>query len=300
MKYRVDMRKRIKKAVFPVAGLGTRFLPATKSIPKEMLAVADKPLIQYAVDEAREAGIDEFIFVTSRGKSAIEDFFDYDAILSENLKSKDKAAALDVVMQITKPGDRYFYTRQSEALGLGHAVWCAHQIVGDEPFAVLLPDDLIQAERGCLAQMMDVYNQHGGNVVAIQQIPREQTKSYGVIDPSPDYKDGSLIKVKGLVEKPDPRVAPSNFSIIGRYILQPEVFTYLSEQKRGASNEIQLTDSMVPLIAHQPFHGLQFEGTRYDCGSKLGFLSANISYGLKHPDIQDDLKDFMRRKLNAL
>ncbi|MBP9693329.1 MAG: UTP--glucose-1-phosphate uridylyltransferase GalU [Alphaproteobacteria bacterium] len=294
------MRKKVKKAVFPVAGLGTRFLPATKSIPKEMLAVADKPLIQYAVDEAREAGIDEFIFVTSRGKSAIEDFFDYDAVLSENLKSKGKMDSLDVVMQITKPGDRYFYTRQPEALGLGHAVWCAHQIVGDEPFAVLLPDDLIQAERGCLAQMMDVYNQHGGNVVAIQQVPREQTKSYGVIDPSPDYKDGPLIKVKGLVEKPDPKVAPSNFSIIGRYILQPEVFTYLSEKKRGASNEIQLTDSMIPLIAHQPFHGFQFEGTRYDCGSKLGFLSANISYGLHHPDIQADLRDFMSRKLNAL
>lgn len=291
------MQKTIKKAIFPVAGLGTRFLPATKAIPKEMLAVADKPLIQYAVDEAREAGIEEFVFVTSRGKSAIEDHFDHDHMLYETLRSRGKDDVLRMIENVTKPNDKFYYTRQPEALGLGHAIWCAREFINDEPFAVLLPDDIVHAPKGCLAQMLSVYDEFGGNVVAIQDVPRDATQSYGILDPHHEMPEKRLVKVKGLVEKPKPELAPSTWSIIGRYILQPEIFDHLGKHKRGAGNEIQLTDAMIPLIKDHPFHGYQFEGTRYDCGSKLGFLQANIAYALGHDDIRADLMKFMEAKL---
>lgn len=285
--------KKIRKAIFPVAGLGTRFLPATKAIPKEMLAVADKPLIQYAVDEAREAGIEEFIFVTGRGKGAIEDHFDHDRLLEDTLKSRQKTDMLKIVKSITKPNDRFFFTRQPEALGLGHAIWCAKHLIGDEPFAILSPDDIVFAQKGCLAQMMDIYNQYGGNVVAIQDIPKKMTGSYGVIDPMDSIPEKNLVKVKGLVEKPKPEDAPSTLSIIGRYILQPDVFKHLDKKQLGHGGEIQLTDAMIPLINDHPFFGYQFDGTRYDCGSKIGFLQANIAYALTHDDIKDELVQFM-------
>ncbi|UEM01997.1 UTP--glucose-1-phosphate uridylyltransferase GalU [Skermanella rosea] len=277
------MRKAVRKAVFPVAGLGTRFLPATKAIPKEMLPLVDKPLIQHAVEEARAAGIEDIIFVTSQGKSAIEDHFDINGDLNKVLETRGKLDALEAVRSTEIGSGKLFYTRQQQPLGLGHAVWCARKLVGDEPFAVLLPDDVVLAGTPCLKQMVEAYDDVGGNIVAVVDVPREHTNRYGILDVASD--DGRLAAVKGLVEKPKPEVAPSTLSIIGRYILQPEVFGHLDRQERGAGNEIQLTDSMARLIGNQPFHGLRFEGTRYDCGDRVGFLEANLAFALERPDI---------------
>lgn len=283
---------KIRKAVFPVGGLGTRFLPATKALPKEMLPIVDKPLIQYAVEEAQQAGIEEFIFVTGRGKTAIEDHFDYSYELNESLSSRGRTDMLDLVSSWVPAPGHVAYTRQQEPLGLGHAVWCARHLVGDEPFAVLLADDLIHANTPCLKQMVDLAADTGGNVVAVMDVPREHTKRYGVLDVGED--DGRTATVRGLVEKPDPAEAPSTLSVIGRYILMPKVFDYLSRMERGAGNEIQLTDAMANMIGEHPFHGLRFEGKRYDCGDKLGFLQATVALGLAREDLRDGLSQFLR------
>jgi UTP--glucose-1-phosphate uridylyltransferase len=287
------MAKKVTKAVLPVAGLGTRFLPATKALPKEMLTVVDKPVIQYALEEARAAGIEQFIFVTGRNKTALEDHFDISYELHDTLKQRGK---LDAVAEIERwlpdPGE-VVAVRQQRPLGLGHAVACARHIVGDEPFAVILPDDMVLSEKPCLAQMMEAYEEVGGNLVAVVDVPREQTKRYGILDIEKD--DGRLVSVRGLVEKPEPAAAPSTLSIIGRYILQPQVFKYIAETPRGAGGEIQLTDAMVRLIGTQPFHGLRFEGKRYDCGDKIGFLEANIAFGLARPDVAPALREILHR-----
>ncbi|MGB1547151.1 MAG: UTP--glucose-1-phosphate uridylyltransferase GalU [Alphaproteobacteria bacterium] len=279
------MPKPVRKAVFPVAGLGTRFLPATKVVPKEMLPVVDKPLIQYALEEARAAGIEEFIFVTGPGKEAIEAHFRPDPELSHALQAKGKTEALEAVTNYLPAPERVKFTLQTEPLGLGHAVWCARELVGDEPFAVLLPDDLVLGEVPCLRQLLDTYGEKGGNVVAVMEVPREETRRYGVLKVGQD--DGRLVEVEGLVEKPAPEKAPSTLSIIGRYVLQPEVFASLSEQQRGAGNEIQLTDAMARMIGKRPFHGLRFEGSRFDCGNCLGFLEANIAYTLARHEFRE-------------
>jgi len=278
------MTQPIRKAVFPVGGLGTRFLPATKAMPKEMLPVVDKPLIQYAVEEAQSAGIEEFIFVTGRSKTAIEDHFDHCYELESTLRERGKEAQVVAVNSwMPKPG-QIAYTRQQVPLGLGHAVWCARHLVGEEPFAVLLADDLILADRPCLAQMVEAQRETGGNMVAVMEVPREQTNRYGILDI--DAEAGNLVSVKGLVEKPDPKVAPSNLSIIGRYLLQPEVFEHLARIGRGAGNEIQLTDALAQMIGgNKPFHGFRFAGRRFDCGDKAGFLQANIAFALARPDM---------------
>ena len=286
------MQSKLRKAVFPVGGHGTRFLPATKAVPKEMLPVVDRPLIQYAVEEARAAGIEEFIFVTGRGKSAIEDHFDSAPELADALEAGGKTALLGELNAPVLKAGQISFTRQQAPLGLGHAVWCARHLVGDEPFAVLLPDDLVQAKRPCLAQMVEAYGEVGGNLVAVMDVPREQTNRYGILDVTSD--DGRLAKARGLVEKPKPEDAPSTLSIIGRYILQPEVFRELDKQKTGAGGEIQLTDAMAGTIGELPFHGLRFEGIRYDCGNKAGFLEATVAFALE----RDDLADDMRRILN--
>lgn len=279
------MAKKIRKAVFPVAGMGTRFLPATKAIPKEMLPVVDKPLIQYGVEEALAAGVEEIIFVTGRGKTALEDHFDLNPELERALSERGKQAELAAVRDVVLGAGKLSCVRQSEPLGLGHAVWCARQLVGDEPFAVLLPDDLVLADRPCLAQMVDAYDETGGNVVAVMDVPREHTNRYGILDVGAD--DGRLAEVKGLVEKPDPADAPSTLSIIGRYVLMPEIFGFLDRQERGAGGEIQLTDAMAHMIGNLPFHGLRFEGTRFDCGDKVGFLEANIAFALARDDMRE-------------
>jgi UTP--glucose-1-phosphate uridylyltransferase len=286
------MIKPVRKAVFPVAGLGTRFLPATKAMPKEMLPVVDKPLIQYAVDEARAAGIEELIFVTGRAKSAIEDHFDHSIELEMELKQRGKVEAHDMLhASMPRPGE-ISYTRQQQPLGLGHAVWCARNFIDGEPFAVLLADDLIKAEPGCLKQMVDVYNDVGGNIVAVEDVPREHTNRYGILDVTAD--DGKLAAAGGLVEKPAPEDAPSTLSIIGRYILQPEVFHHLDKQERGAGGEIQLTDAMAKTIGTVPFHGLRFEGKRFDCGSKIGFLEANLAFALEHEEMADQVRGIIK------
>ena len=277
------MKQRIRKAVFPVAGLGTRFLPATKAMPKEMLTLVDRPLIQHAVDEARAAGIEQFIFVTSRGKGPLEDHFDNNNDLKRTLELRNKKQALDLLKTTDIDSGQLLFTRQREPLGLGHAVWCARHLVGNEPFAVLLADDVVLAKKPCLQQMIERYNDVGGNLVAVVDVPREQTNRYGILDI--DNDDGVMAKVKGLVEKPEPAEAPSTLSIIGRYILQPEIFYELEAKKTGAGGEIQLTDSMARLIGKQPFHGLRYEGTRYDCGDKVGFIQANVAFALEHPDM---------------
>ncbi len=287
------MTKRVRKAIFPVGGLGTRFLPATKALPKEMLTVVDKPIIQYAVEEARAAGIEEFIFVTGRGKSAIEDHFDHSYELSETLHKRAKYQELaDITSNMLKPG-QVAYTRQQDPLGLGHAVWCARNLVGDEPVAILLADDLILSDTPCLKQMVDHYKDTGGNLVAVMEVDRQATKSYGVI--APGKVEGPLIEVTGLVEKPEPDQAPSNLAVVGRYILQPEVFRHLDRFERGAGGEIQLTDSMAKLIGVQPFHGVVFDGRRFDCGTRVGFIDANIAYALKRPDMVDRMRDILKR-----
>ena len=287
------MKAPLRKAIFPVGGLGTRFLPATKAIPKEMLPVVDKPLIQYAVEEALAAGIEEFIFVTSRGKTTIEDHFDQAPELQQTLAERGKDDALrDMLSMVMKPGQVSF-TRQQEPIGLGHAVWCARNLVGDEPFAVLLADDLIMADTPCLQQMVEVYAEVGGNLVAAMEVPREHTNRYGILDVQSD--DGRLAQAGGLVEKPKPEEAPSTLSIIGRYILQPAVFAELDRHEVGAGNEIQLTDAMARTIPDIPFHGLRYEGTRFDCGNKAGFLEATVAFALARDDLGADMQDILRR-----
>lgn len=281
--------KPIRKAVFPVGGLGTRFLPATKAIPKEMLPVVDRPLIQYAVDEAREAGIEQMIFVTGRGKSAIEDHFDIAYELETTLSQRGKDDG-GVAGTRFEPG-AVAYVRQQEPIGLGHAVWCARHIVGDEPFAIFLADELMTGKPGCMKQMVEAYERVGGNVVCGYEVPADQTHNYGIVDPGAE--DGDLIEVKGLVEKPAQGTAPSNLMIPGRYILQPDVMRVLEEQERGAGNEIQLTDAMAQMIGTQPFHAYRFGGRRFDCGSKAGFINANIALALDHEDISDRVRAFI-------
>jgi UTP--glucose-1-phosphate uridylyltransferase len=283
----------IRKAVFPVAGLGTRMLPATKAIPKEMLPVVDKPIIQYAFEEARAAGIEHFIFVTGRGKSVIEDHFDRAYELDDALVKKGKLAELESIASwVPRPGE-LSYTRQQVPLGLGHAVWCARHLVGDEPFAVVLVDDLILAEVPCLRQMVDAHGETGGNIVAVEEVAREQTNRYGVLDPADD--DGRLVDVKGLVEKPEPAKAPSRLAVIGRYILLPEVFEHLALQQKGAGGEIQLTDAMAKMIGHSPFHGLRFAGRRFDCGSRLGYLEAILACALERDDLGAGVRRMFER-----
>jgi len=287
------MKQRIRKAVFPVAGLGTRFLPATKAMPKEMLTLVDRPLIQHAVDEARAAGIEQFIFVNSRGKGALEDHFDNNNDLKRTLEAKGKTHALELLASTDIDSGQLLFTRQREPLGLGHAVWCARHLVGQEPFAILLADDVVLAEKPCLKQMIEAYNEVGGNMVAVTDVPRDQTNRYGILDVESD--DGRLAKVKGLVEKPAPDKAPSTLSVIGRYILQPEIFYELEAKQIGAGGEIQLTDSMARLIGKQPFHGLRYEGTRYDCGDKIGFIEANVAFALAHPEMGGDVRAALKK-----
>jgi UTP--glucose-1-phosphate uridylyltransferase len=283
----------VRKAVFPVAGLGTRFLPATKAIPKEMLPVVDKPLIQYAVEEAQAAGIEQFIFVTGRGKSALEDHFDQSFELEATLRERGKSAEIVAINSwMPKPG-QLSYTRQQRPLGLGHAVWCARDLVGDEPFAVLLPDDLILAHTSCLKQMVEARTKVGGNLIAVMDVPRAHTKRYGILDAVAE--EGALVRAKGVVEKPTPEEAPSTLAVIGRYILEPEVFEHLGRIGRGAGNEIQLTDALAQMIGGKTgFHGFRFEGRRFDCGDKLGFLEATIAYALARPDLAGDLRRILR------
>ena len=285
----------VKKAIFPVGGLGTRFLPATKSMPKEMLPVVDKPLIQYAVEEAAEAGIEEFIFITGRGKSAIEDHFDHSMELEQTLKSRDKKDALALVQGMMHEPGSVAYIRQQEPAGLGHAVWCARHLIGDEPVAILLADDLILAKDGqknCLAEMTEAWSKQGGNMVACMEVPQEDTSSYGIITPGETH--GTLTEVKGLVEKPKPEEAPSQLAVVGRYIIEPGVFNELSRMERGSGGEIQLTDSLARRIGETPFSGLAFSGTRYDCGSKIGFLQANIAFALARGDLSADLSSWLK------
>jgi len=283
------MPTRVRKAVFPVAGLGTRLLPATKSIPKEMITVVDRPLIQYAVDEAREAGIEELIFVTGRGKSSLVDYFDQAFELEATLR--DKGKSLDVLAPSNAKFGEVVTVRQQQPLGLGHAVWCARHIVGDEPFAVLLPDELMMGRPNCLAQMMNAYEQVGGNIVAALEVPDSETHKYGVIDPG--ATDGRLTEIRGMVEKPAPGTAPSNLMLPGRYILQPEVMRALDAKEKGAGGEIQLTDAMARLIGTQPFHAFLFDGERYDCGSAAGFVIANIAVALQRDDVAPAVRQFL-------
>ncbi|MEZ5901053.1 MAG: UTP--glucose-1-phosphate uridylyltransferase GalU [Hyphomicrobium sp.] len=289
--------KRIRKAVFPVAGLGTRFLPATKAVPKEMLTVVDRPVIQHVVDEAREAGIEHFIFVTGRNKGVIEDHFDSQFELERTLSERNKRNELDLLARdLPGPGQTSF-TRQQAPLGLGHAVWCAREIVGSEPFALLLPDMLHHAERPCLADMIAAYNEHGGNLIAVSPVPEDQTHQYGIVGVT-DRK-AKVSSITGMVEKPPRGTAPSNLHITGRYILQPEIFDLLADQERGAGGEIQLTDSMIRLMEElkQPFHAVRFDGRIYDCGSKIGFLAANIAYAMARDDLAPSLQAELRRLL---
>lgn len=282
----------VRKAVFPVAGLGTRFLPATKAVPKEVLPLVDKPLIQYAIDEARAAGITDFIFVTAKGKSALEDYFDSSPELVRTLRLKKKQDLLDAIAPADMPSGAISYIRQQEALGLGHAVWCARHLVGDEPFAVILPDDVIATEKPCLRQMMDAYMEVGGNVVAAMELRPEEISKYGVIDPA--SHNGRLVEMKGMVEKPEPKEAPSNLAVIGRYILSPRVMKNLDAMKQGAGGEIQLTDAIADEIkVGRPVYGFRFDGTRYDCGSKAGYLQATVAFALARPDLRDEFAGFI-------
>lgn len=290
------MKKPVRKAVFPVAGLGTRFLPQTKAMPKEMLPLVDKPLIQYAVEEARAAGIEEFVFVTSRGKDVLEDHFDEHPELYDALREKGKIEALQVVEGTEIDSGHLYFTRQHQPLGLGHAIWCARHVIGDEPFAILLPDDVVLSDTPCLKQMVEVYNDIGGNIVAVTEVPREHTNRYGILEIEKD--DGRLAKMKGVVEKPVPEKAPSTLSIIGRYIVQPEVLDHLEARMIGAGGEIQLTDALQKMIANGGvFHGYRYEGTRYDCGDKLGWLTANIAFGMARTDLGASLKTELKKLL---
>ena len=282
----------IRKAIFPVGGLGTRFLPATKAMPKEMLPVVDKPLIQYAVEEAAEAGIEEFIFVTGRNKTAIEDHFDHSFELEATLSAKGKDQALGMVKQMMHNPGSVMYVRQQQPAGLGHAVWCARHLIDDEPVAVLLADDLILG-KSCVREMVEAYTD--GNMVAVMDVPREQTNAYGIVTPGND--DGHVVQIDGLVEKPHPDDAPSTIGVVGRYIITPAVFDTLAEQERGAGGEIQLTDALAKQIGKAPFDGLRFSGERFDCGSKLGFLQANVAFALQKDEMADDLRNWLGTRL---
>jgi len=290
---------KIRKAVFPVAGLGTRVLPATKAMPKEMLTIVDKPLIQYVFDEAKEAGIEHFVFVTGRNKDAIEDHFDLMYELDATLAARGKKAEMEILARDQPAAGAVSFTRQQSPLGLGHAVWCARDIVGDEPFAVVLPDELVLHTPGCLAQMIAAAGKlpEKSNVLAVQEVPADQTHQYGICGVG--KRDGSMFEVDGMVEKPAKGTAPSNFSITGRYILQPEIFKILATQERGAGGEIQLTDAMIGLSKTQKFYGVEFEGERHDCGSKSGFLRANIAFGMARPDLREGLREDMRKYLEG-
>ena len=283
--------QKVRKAIFPVGGLGTRFLPATKALPKEMLPIVDKPLIQYAVEEAANAGIEEFIFVTGRNKSAIEDHFDQSCELESTLSAQNKKQALDTVQQMMRNPGSVIYVRQQEPAGLGHAVWCARHLAQSEPVAVLLADDLILG-KSCLGEMLSAYT--GGNMVAVMDVPQNETQSYGIVTPGKD--DGQLVEVTGLVEKPAPEQAPSNIAVVGRYIIEPGVFAQLDRQDRGTGDEIQLTDSLARQIGVAPFHGFKFSGERFDCGSKIGFLQANIAFALQRDDLNQRLSGWMAER----
>jgi UTP--glucose-1-phosphate uridylyltransferase len=285
------MTNRVRKAVFPVAGLGTRLLPATKTMPKEMLTIVDRPLIQYAVDEAREAGIEEMIFVTGRGKSALVDYFDMAFELEATMR--DKGKSLDALAPSRGKYGEIVTVRQQQPLGLGHAVWCARDIVGDEPFAALLPDDLMAGKPGALRQMVDAWDRLGGNLVAAEEVPAEKTASYGII--APGSRDDDVTEVLGLIEKPAPADAPSQLGVIGRYILQPEIFALLGKGERGAGGEIQLTDALAKLIGTQPFHALKVDAVRHDCGDKIGFVIANLAMALERDDVAPQVREAIRR-----
>ena len=286
------MIKKLRKAVLPVAGLGTRFLPATKAMAKEMLPVVDKPLIQYAVDEARAAGIEQFCLITGRGKTALVEHFDVAYELEQTLTQRGKQAELDALRQAQLAPGEIVTVRQQVPLGLGHAIWCARAFIGDDPFAILLPDDLIMSDVPCTQQLAEAYYETGGSVVAVVEVPPEQTNRYGILKIGKD--DGRLVEVTGLVEKPKPEDAPSNLSIIGRYVLMPEVIPHLAKMERGAGNEVQLTDGMAQTIGETPFHGLRYEGRRFDCGDKIGFLEAQIAFALKRPEMADAVRGFLK------
>ncbi len=283
--------KKVTKAIFPVAGMGTRFLPATKSIPKEIMTLVDRPLIQYAIDEARAAGIKEFIFVTSRGKSALEDYFDHSPELENTLRKAGKTDLLEILKDTNMDSGAIAYVRQNRPMGLGHAVWCARRLVGDEPFAVLLPDDVIAADKPCLAQMVEAYEQTGGNVVAAMEVAPEKASSYGVLDIGEDM--GAIVRAKGMVEKPKQGEAPSNLAVIGRYILSPKVMNNLNKMKQGAGGEIQLTDAIAEEVPDGNVFGFRFRGQRYDCGSKAGFLQATVAFGLARPDLSEEFNAYL-------
>lgn len=286
------MVQKVTKAIFPVAGLGTRFLPATKSVPKEIMTLVDRPLIQYAIDEARAAGITEFIFVTSRGKGALEDYFDHAPQLESELERKGKTELLNTLKDTNMDSGAVAYVRQHKAMGLGHAVWCARRLIGDEPVAVLLPDDVISAETPCLQQMVEAYEETGGNMVAAMEVPAEKTSSYGVLDVANDM--GNMVSVKGMVEKPAPGTSPSNLAVIGRYILTPQVLNHLNHMKEGAGGEIQLTDAIAKEVTESNnVYGFRFRGQRFDCGSKAGFLQATVSFGLQRPELKDELEQYL-------
>jgi UTP--glucose-1-phosphate uridylyltransferase len=286
------MRSKVTKAVFPVAGLGTRFLPATKVVPKEIMTLVDRPLIQYAIDEARAAGITEFIFVTARGKSALEDYFDHAPDLERTLRQAGKTELLDILKSTNMDSGAIAYIRQHKALGLGHAVWCARRLIGNEPFAVMLPDDVIAGEKPCLQQMVEAYEETGGSMVAAMDVSPDRTSSYGVLDV--ETVNGPIIKAKGMVEKPAAGTAPSNLAVIGRYILTPMVFQNLSEIDRGAGGEIQLTDAIAMEIEHgRDVFGYKFDGQRYDCGSKAGYLQATVAFALDRPELNGEFTDYL-------
>lgn len=286
------MTQKVTKAVFPVAGLGTRFLPATKSIPKEIMTLVDRPLIQYAIDEARAAGITEFIFVTSRGKSALEDYFDNAPELETSLRNKGKLDALEMLEDTNMDSGAIAYIRQHKPLGLGHAVWCARRLIGNEPFAVILPDDVIAADKPCLQQMVEAHQETGGCMVAAMEVPEDKASSYGVLDVKKDM--GSMVSVKSMVEKPAPGTQPSNLAVIGRYILTPQVLTNLNDMKEGAGGEIQLTDAIAQeLAAERDVYGLRFRGQRYDCGSKAGYLQATVAFGLAREEFRDEFGNYL-------
>ncbi|GAA6147162.1 MAG: UTP--glucose-1-phosphate uridylyltransferase GalU [Pseudomonadota bacterium] len=292
------MKNKISKAIFPVAGLGTRFLPATKSIPKEIMSLVDRPLIQYAIDEARAAGIKEFIFVTSRGKAALEDYFDHAPQLEAELKKKGKTELLEEVKNTSMDSGAIAYIRQHKPLGLGHAVWCARRLIGNEPFAVILPDDIIAAEKPCLQQMVEAFEENPGNMVAAMEVPKERVSSYGVLDIKEDM--GSLVSVKGMVEKPPAGEEPSNLAVIGRYLLTPQILKNLNMKQTGAGGEIQLTDAIAHEITEgRPVYGYRFRGQRFDCGSKSGYLQATVSFALSRPELRDDLMGFLREVVNV-
>lgn len=290
-------RRKVTKAVFPVAGLGTRFLPATKSVPKEIMTLVDRPLIQYAIEEAREAGIEEFIFVTSRGKSALEDYFDESPALEASLEAKGKDELLEVLRSTNMPSGQIAYIRQHQARGLGHAVWCARRLIApDESFAVILPDDVISGQVSCLKQMVDAHANTGGSMVAAMEVPQDKTSAYGVLDVKEDM--GALVSARGMVEKPKAEEAPSNLAVIGRYILSPEVLCNLEKTEAGSGGEIQLTDAIAQEITEgRDVFGYRFQGERFDCGSKAGFLQATVAFALDRPDLRDELRGFLHERM---